>query len=429
MMHTMQCHVHVTRAMPAGPLRWGGLPAIDRAKRVYPCGAESVNRSVARRAARGLGALLCLSMAALAGCVQPQATGPRQAAQSAARDPVVAVWYYLPAGASDGAALSAAVERDFAIMAQLGIDTVLLRLCPPKSLPAVCRAAQRHDLAVVAPDPAATRFVRSGLGRERVLADGEEFPAHPVLTGRLIGAIVNPQTARRAATVVEAARSARTSQTLWAQLGETEAAIELPALDRIVHGPAGSKNPASRGAGPGGLQTVVCKVLRGQEEATSRTWLADYHRGLLRGETGGVVFDSFRTLPGKYQGLVEKNEPIGPERAATVRKIAARAAAWGPVLAGLKPAPLAAPDPGPNLRAGLLVSSSRRCLLVVNESPTQFVHRKWTCPLPLGGSVTRAVAVPTAENMLPGAVHTVGDGGLVIPLDLPPGEAALFELF
>lgn len=367
----------------------------------------------------------CLCVLA-AGCTAPQA-------QIASTPP------FTPIGASYAVAcetdlsdvLASSIDTDFENMARAGMNTVFVKHSRPDQWFDVMDSAARHNLNVIITDPEAVRFVRSGTGGDAPFSEDAALK-RSVVAGRTIGTIVDDVTLRRARKLTARAHAASPPMATCVHIASDEA-FDLSPFDYAVFPDASgagesarvSKSPACS------VCTVTCRKHRRDEETTVRSWLAAFHMNLARGCAGGVLFDTYRSLPGQWDGIVFGVEPPTPERITMLRRIADRANRWCPLLAGLSASEW--PDArtvSSELYAARLSGGKRRYLLLVNTSPTHFIRKAIEVPAALGGSaVERAVTVATDEDTTVGDVFHNRQGVLRITIELPPGEARLYELF
>lgn len=374
---------------------------------------------------RGVAAVLLAVAVLSAGCVAPSTNAP-----AAARFEPLGVWYSVETAAAATAPLARTLNRDFGNIRKMDLNAVFVRHCDPDDWPIVAEAGAEHGLALIAPDPAAIRYVRSGSSRGDWFADMKTSGSSSVAACYL-GEVVDAETYARARRLADAARRATPPIMTCVSFG-ADANYDGAVFDYVVR--AEPTDADVRTAAPA-LATVVCREHRRDEEATVRGWLASFHLGLLRGDCGGVVFDAYRALPGNWHGIVRQNSPPSPERTAMLRRIIARAKRWPGLLAGLEPQPIEVRGALPTeVRTALLTDgksvAGRQYLMVVNTSPTRFVRTTATfSPTTGSAAVTRAVTVTTAEDTMIGQVYPARHGELKIPLQLPPGEAKLFELF
>lgn len=321
------------------------------------------------------------------------------------------------------------VKRDFANIQKMKLDVVLIDDFQPDDIGAIVALAAEHDLKLVPADMAAVRRVRGLTGDN----DGAtELPRSPVIVGVYVGHVVDAVTLERAKKEAVRIRSSRRDAKTFVHMDAsmiTEA--HAKAFDHVItympHGASSSKRSSS----VGGFQSLRFKSGSGGNDATIRSWLLSFHRGLAKGQTAGLLIEGFRTLPGEEAGLVHQEAPLSPERITMVQRIATRAKRWQKVLTGLSPTSVVPlEDSMAGVEVTLLARGVRRCILVINPSTTDFARGEVSLPVELNGSpVVRAVVVPPESAAGLGDVIRARQERLVIPVKLAPGDAALYELF
>ncbi len=369
-----------------------------------------------------------LAIATVTGCAAPRGGAAPRLAET---PQPIATWYSVATTTTAGSSLARTLEHDFARMADLNINTVIVRHAYAHDLPSVYAAAERHGLHLIVSDPVARRYVRGTA--KLAFSSSTLLPPSPLIHARFVGHVVDAFTWARVRRLAELGRRGRPTITTAAVVVADLSGTITPSNRTICiwadEAPTASPRAIPSSA-TGGIHTIVCRQHRKDELTAVRQWLAQFHNGLLRGRTGGVVFDSFRALPGNWSGIVRSDEAPSPERQAMIRRIAARVERWSGLLAGLNVdavAPLRAQNA---LRIARFHDPKRAYLLIANPSPTAFVREVVVVPSYLGGkAIERAVHVPSAEDTLIGPVHRAQGGEMAIPVQLSPGEAALFELF
>lgn len=149
-----------------------------------------------------------------------------------------------------------------------------------------------------------------------------------------------------------------------------------------------------------------------------------YYRALAAGLTDGLIVWRFRSWPGEANGLAESDGRIAPGTANVMKRIAERAAEWGPRLAGTR----RITEPGlkvdsNRLRCTAFRRPGRRFILVHNEDTEHFARGTLRVPATLGGEpLSRIVDQDT------GTRHLRSDSTLTIPMHLAPAQAVLFEV-
>jgi len=157
--------------------------------------------------------------------------------------------------------------------------------------------------------------------------------------------------------------------------------------------------------------------------------LAKYHAALCAGQTGGVIVDRFMRLPGDPPGLASADEPLLPAHSSAIRALTQRARNWGPRLSGLPASSLTPTTDSSWLSVTALGRGTRRYVLVFNTSTDQFAREEILLPaLILDQAVLRVVEVPPSMDRGAGRVIHSRSGELTLPIELRPGDAALYEI-
>ncbi|MCH8149001.1 MAG: hypothetical protein IH987_13645 [Planctomycetes bacterium] len=160
-------------------------------------------------------------------------------------------------------------------------------------------------------------------------------------------------------------------------------------------------------------------------------WLAQYHRELLLGKTGGIVVDRYRRVPGDPPGLATDGGPMPAARSAALRALITRVRRWAPHVhrAAVQPVDVVI-SANADILVVRLVRGKREHLLIFNPSPDRYTRGDVALPESMGGSaLTRAVEVPSSETSPAGRVLYPVRGRVVVNVALRPGDAVLFELF
>jgi hypothetical protein len=339
--------------------------------------------------------------------------------------------------------IQALVERDLETIRRLGIEAVLAAHVDDANRRMLMSAAEAAGLALILPDRVIAHYVRTGhvddtYGSWQKMTDARcrSLPPGAPVLAMDIGYVANDEAARRAGAV--AGQMARVAPHLPAMATLGPAVTSPP--DRI--GPIASigtdrrpvrpgSGSASEPAGPPPLGKVRINQRVVPDTDTVRRWFAAYHAGLAAGMTAGVVFDSYRKVPGQWQGLVDKRGRIPVSSAAAFKQLLDRARTWGSRLTGARPQTIAgAGERDPDLEPTLLVRGRQRFVLIRNVSEERFVRGRVVLPTRLGNEpVRRLVGVPGETNALGGRVVEPTTGRLELPVDLPPGGADLYEVF
>jgi len=166
-------------------------------------------------------------------------------------------------------------------------------------------------------------------------------------------------------------------------------------------------------------------------EASFGTALVQYVGAVARGQTDALIVDRFERPPGDPPGLARLGTFPEPSASTGIRSLLARAEAWGARLHRAE-AGFVVDDSVRDLGLALvlLTRGERRYALVRNTSVQEFVRATVDVPvLQLGGPIRRLVEVRPWSDELPGAVISVVGDRVTFPVNLRPGDAALFEVF
>lgn len=158
--------------------------------------------------------------------------------------------------------------------------------------------------------------------------------------------------------------------------------------------------------------------------------LAKYHAALCTGQTGGVIVDRFLRLPGDPPGLTSPDEPLVPAHSSALAMLIQRARCWGPKLSALPVSSLISATDSSWLTVTVFGQAARRYVLVFNTSTERFAREEVRLPASiLNRSVSRAVEVPPSTDRIGGRVIHTQRSQIILPIELRPGDAALFEVF
>ena len=329
-----------------------------------------------------------------------------------------------------------AMRRQLPSIRQLGFNAIFVSHLADDDRPALLDAARANDLAVILCDPVILHHVRSG-------ADGGPAACRHLLRERLLPDVLRPPVILlylgEAADAGTAARAAAVAEAV------ARDAPALPLAFGIVPGVAPSGNlleqatplirveslkPVTRSPRPGIVLIAISRRIQDADSVAGQ-WLNLYHAGLSAGGTCGLVVDAYAEVPGRVRGLVDENDRLTVDRAASIKRLVQRASRWGPLLHGMSPSPVTgATTLDPDIRMTLFARDRRRHVLVWNSSTTRFLRTTVSLPDRIGeGIVGRAVEVPGEPGVPGGHVLTPRRGRLDLAVDLAPGDAALYELF
>lgn len=308
----------------------------------------------------------------------------------------------------------ALIRRDFQTIADLGFNAVVLRHVQDRDRPGLMDLAEGADLKVVVSDRRWRRFVLTGVLPEDCrgasqIADNlpRRLMNHPALAALL----VDPGRTRHATErATEIASSLRNRGATCVLRDSPWLRQESQVLATIDTGDAGDSS---------------------QEAPPLELWLAQFHDGLSRGRTAGLVVDRFRPVPGDPAAPVSFDRVLSPADATAIEALLTRARNWGPRLRGFRAQPIAAAITGGlDVRVTALIRARRRYVLVSNPTEDRYARGELTFPDSIGGAaVSRLVEVSSATDRGPGRVVNAARGHVTFSVELRPGDAILFEIF
>ncbi|MBI3833293.1 MAG: hypothetical protein HY287_03070 [Planctomycetes bacterium] len=155
--------------------------------------------------------------------------------------------------------------------------------------------------------------------------------------------------------------------------------------------------------------------------------LSQYHSELVRGRTGGMVIERFRSLPNDGPDVAGAD----PKTAAEFARLVERFHRWDPILCDAAIAGVESASGQSDAKIASMKREGRCFALIVNQSTERSVHGEISVGSQQAavGDVESAVEVPTSSEASVGRVFR-GHGGIVaVRVDLPPGDAMLVELF
>ncbi len=146
-----------------------------------------------------------------------------------------------------------------------------------------------------------------------------------------------------------------------------------------------------------------------------------YHMSVSDGRSDGILLD--------ISASSDDGQDVAMRNAA-IKRLTDRAARIGPRLQGATVTPLMSADGDEAVLSCTLHESTRRAYLFLhNTSDSRFVRT----PVKISGqgiqAARRVVEVPFDPHALVGEVHHVRLGQVLLPTDLAPGDARLFEVF
>lgn len=308
-----------------------------------------------------------------------------------------------------------AIRNDFKAIAELGFGSVVLHHVEDGDRRTLLDWAAEVGLKAAVPDRRFDRFVVTGglpprcrdeseLVRDSHLAppDSNDITRHPAFSGY----------------VVEEGRGSAArerSRKLHAQLIRRGAIGRLPGINDDA------------------LLAVIDAgaVRQGPPGAAVERLLAEYHAALTAGQTGGVIVNRFARLPGDPPGLISPDDPLLPAHSTAVAALIQRARCWGPGLYELSATSLnVEKTKSSTLAVTALGRGARRYVLIFNTSTDRFAREEVRLPATImERTVHRAVEVTPSADRGAGRVIHAQRGRLAIPVELRPGDAALFEVF
>lgn len=314
---------------------------------------------------------------------------------------------------SDRVTAIESVGRDFQDIAALGFDGVVLSHVDDSERLPLLDLAHENGLTAQIPDRRFEHFVLTGAlpqGCSDVRELGRTIPVqitdHSALAAIVVSSGRSPQAGERAEALVACLMDRGLSCALVTETGVTVDGQRLATV-----------RTARSDAGP--LESLVGGLQR------------QLHAGLRSGQTGGLMLDRYRGLPGDGHVLTPPAEAFTPEQAAAIEALLARARKWGPRLAGLAAEPILGVVPsGPDVQLTALMRGARRYVLVSNTSMARYARGEVVLPGSIGGMpANRAVEVPPTSGRVAGRVTDARDGRITLSVTLRPGDAALFEIF
>jgi hypothetical protein len=351
-------------------------------------------------------------------------------------------------GVLDEPSVAPALARDFAEIRRLGFNAVFASGVRQADWERTWSAAQHSGLWLAWNTPELSRYTMAGelpLGYTSIdtylatlepisTASGTGAPPRtaPAQSWILdLGVAADSASAQRVRAVAERLRSAGGPVWTFARLMIASDMSVAPGVSFWTPASAGRFDQGADGtAAVSPMLTLSIAKRRDEPEAgPGALWLGAYHAGLEQGQCGGLLIDRFRSVSYPSEGLVDGDHLPAPAAATAVKRITTRATGWGPRLRGMSPAPVESINVD-TVRAVLMTGHSRRYLLLLNPSTSNFVHAQVLLTVRATRvPVTRAVAVPSDAHALAAEVVANRHGALTFDLNLAPGDAALYEIF
>jgi hypothetical protein len=190
------------------------------------------------------------------------------------------------------------------------------------------------------------------------------------------------------------------------------------------------------GRGPAIVDASALAVPK--EESPLQHLLNQYHAAVSLGRTNGLIVAGGRCGSVEGGGLLNGRDPPTARQRTAIEALLGRARYWRPRIAGLsaeRVSPVGTPPEA--VSATLLYGEHVRYVMIHNSSLAQYARGRVRLPARMQGDVDRAVEVRAPfgsapqglADQSPGRVIKAQQGELVLPIELRPGDATLFELF
>ncbi len=315
------------------------------------------------------------------------------------------------------------IQADFIQIAQLGFSGVILCHMEDGDHWTVLDLAAEAGLKAVIPDRTFDRFVGTGvlptqcgneneLIRERLgpITDHAAFQGYALDHGR------------------GSAAQDRARRVRLQLAGRGITCVSSNPFDAIL---SSKERAATKNDDDAPFAIIDARMVReGPPGAAVERLLAAYHAALCSGRTGGVMVDRYFRLPGEPPDLASQDEPLLPAHRSAISALVERARCWGPLLSDLHASSLASATDVSPAAITAFGRGFRRYVLIFNTSTDQFLREEIPLPpLVFDESAIRAVEVPPETGRGAGRVIHAGKGQLVIPIELRPSDAAMFEVF
>lgn len=378
-----------------------------------------VNGRLAGRACRSRRSALALPLLLMAGCsAVTDRGGQRQGV-------VLAVRYDVePVVVAEGRARAVeTIQRELEQAADLGFSDVVVRHADAPYTEAVAKLAADAGLAVAVPIRPLDYFVLTG----RLPAG---CPDEETLVRRALHD--SGRTMNQLGIVVDG-RVARTNAQRAEQLAVMAGRHHRRCF--VLRAPSTADRDEDDTASVAGPRVATIDVeARGSmgAEAPLAAWLAQYHGGLARGLTDGIVVDRFGRLWGDPYKAESADDAGRSARKAALAALLTRARTWGARLGGLEAhnaeKPVAQPEA---VQTRVFAHGRRRFVLIFNqEAGGGYARGDVTLPATIRAlPVKRAVEVPPSPGHRAGHVFHARRGQVTLPVALRPGDAVLFEVF
>jgi len=314
------------------------------------------------------------------------------------------------------------VQYDFARIAELGFDTVLLNPACWADAKTALDAASTQHLGVVLAIDVQDRPAEAGRARTMSKNGASYLPIpaallrHEALRGAVVEAGCSRSGASRAVDVCSSV---------------SRAGLRCVPIFEASHLAESGRETQCRDAGEitaSAPAVVDASMIAAKGVASPKQQLlGQYHAALSGGLDGGLV----------VSGWQHDDTPQGqrfdslPAPRAAVAALLDRAKRWGPRLVGSKVVTNdASASCAPCFRLTTFLRGERRYLLIFNPAPDHSARGELRIPARFAdGMIQRAVEIPGEDTPTPGNVYHVAHGRIAIALELTPGDAKLFEIF
>lgn len=314
---------------------------------------------------------------------------------------------------NDRRSVTKIIQRDLDAARRLGIGDVCYRHVESGDAAQLIRTSKRQGLRALIPDRRIDRYIATGH-----LPVGVNSPLE--LADR-----IGDESATWDESAMSLVVSAGRSSAAATRSREFRRLLRIKGVPCAVLGdPAATREPAE-------LAQIDLTVEEGGDPGGDQErWLAQFHRSLAAGATGGVVLSRFHRPPGDGPGIALFLDSNRPWLTPGLKVLIARARCWGDRLQGARTVPTSPLIRGEHLKSVMLVRGKRRFLLIYNESLRVYARGEVLMVEDGGGQrLARAVEVRPSPGEAAGRVVQADGQGVRIPVTLRPGDAALFEIF
>jgi hypothetical protein len=323
------------------------------------------------------------------------------------------------------------VRRDFATISKLGFNGVVLGHVEDGDRLLVLEFAREAGLTAAVPDRRFEDFVRTGVLPAGCAVPGDvarvvprEVIQHAAFHALAIGPARGTAAARRAASACRELRRRNVGCMVVGGPPQAHSGVgtDKPGLAHATLGFELGETPA----------IVDTGIVPAEANAPPlEGWLAQFHGGLIAGNTAGLVVDRYHRLPGDPPALVPPGGSLLPAQAAGLAVLLNRARLWGLRLHGMTAETIAGVrSEADGMLITMLRRGPRRYVLVSNEAADRFARGRVLLPKTIGGmAANRAVEVPPSADQGAGHVVDSQQESIALSVALRPKDAALFEIF